>query len=145
MHGVAFFAVVLENCAHQSKDEATVPEAVQAIHSVTQDFINVLSETPAHKIVSTFGEISHPLGEKRLVACDHLLHMFQTPYSSIHNDLISMKALPALLNLFFSFPHNNLLHSVVYQVVKKILQPTASAALKTHVSIVFKKKLVDFF
>jgi len=133
LHGVAFFNVVLETCIASSKDNVdTVPEAVQVIHSVTADFIAALAEQPTHKIVSTFGEISHPLGEKRLVAADHLLHMFSTPYPAVHADLVSLKALPALLNLFVQFPHNNLLHAVVYQILTQIFKSAAGSPLKLH-------------
>jgi len=106
IHGVGFLRVVLdtEDDAQQQQHEV----ARKAIVSRTEDFVKLLKHNDHNR-----------LGETRLKTVEHLYTLYKLRIEQV---LTNVEVINNLLDLFFLFAFNNMLHCNVFAILQIILE-----------------------
>lgn len=76
----------------------------------------------------TFGVLQAPLGEARLVTIEFLHHIIQA--KAYHEAICASNVIPILVDLFFTYEHNNLMHQWLMLTFVYIIQASNDAGLK---------------
>lgn len=77
-----------------------------------------------------YGELSPPFGETRMKAVELVLVLFRSNYPEISAKLLELRVLPTIMDLFFEYEWNNMLHGLVESIIRTILD-SRSEDLKT--------------
>lgn len=81
---------------------------------------------------TTFGVLHPPLGLHRLKLVEFVFALVCAKYKCLLDALLCSRIIPGILDLFFCFPWNSLLHKLVQDMVLTILRGTHEEA-KLHV------------
>jgi serine/threonine-protein phosphatase 6 regulatory subunit 3 len=127
----------------ESKDSITgLPEIIAHVLKHLPELSNLLKENQdLRKALPTqFGSLSPPLGETRMKAVELFLVLFRSNYPEVNKELAALNVISYIIDLFFKFEWNNMLHGLVESIIRTILD-TDSLILKQ--SCFIQGKLVD--
>ncbi|KAI5068013.1 hypothetical protein GOP47_0016358 [Adiantum capillus-veneris] len=71
---------------------------------------------------TTYGELRPPLGSHRLKIVEFLAVLLRTGGEGAQQELVNLGAIQLILNLFFDYPFNNLLHHQVENIVTSCIE-----------------------
>ncbi|EFC42287.1 predicted protein [Naegleria gruberi] len=147
VHAIPFLRVVIsanedseESDADESDDETVnrgsshifISKVIPIILSRTKQFLSLLNDTEFVSNISKL-ELSHavldpPLGETRLKIVEHLLTIFKVTQSNTEyqKELASLGVMGVLIDLFFKYEFNSMLHCLVFDMIKIVLTGTNS-------------------
>ncbi|RWS09305.1 Serine/threonine-protein phosphatase 6 regulatory subunit 3-like protein [Dinothrombium tinctorium] len=104
-----------------------VRKAHAAIIPRLKDFHSVLLNPPLRSpIHTTIGVIEKPLGATRLEVVHLIRALLSSNNPEVNQKLSELKTVHVLIDLFFSYPWNNFLHTQVEQSIKSILNNSKS-------------------
>jgi serine/threonine-protein phosphatase 6 regulatory subunit 3 len=126
MHGLTVVIELLRRCVAPPSDVTVGQESLPPILRLVLDhlpkFSTLLASSTGEQVPMTFGTLSPPLGFHRLKVLEFFAALFKTSYRAVEQAIMTANVLPACLDLFFAYPWNNFLHSVVEQIVIHILE-----------------------
>ncbi|KYR01345.1 hypothetical protein DLAC_01935 [Tieghemostelium lacteum] len=93
-----------------------------------------------NSFTTTTGLLSPPLGFHRLKVIEFFADLINSRYLCIDKKIVELDILSSCLELFFSYPWNNLLHSQIHQICQIILY---SENDELKVSLLKEAKLLD--
>lgn len=104
-------------------EDLALPPVIQHALSHLPRFINVLVDPPNKTPLRTqFGVLKPPLGETRMKAVELFLVLFGSGYKKVNDELIHARAMNYILDLFFDYKWNNMLHTLVESIVQMVLE-----------------------
>ncbi|RWS31098.1 serine/threonine-protein phosphatase 6 regulatory subunit 3-like protein [Leptotrombidium deliense] len=139
-------------------DAERLSRCVQQVHAAIiprlSDFHIILLNPPERPAIhTTVGVIEKPLGATRLEVVHLIRALLSSNNPGINQKICELKTVPVLIDLFFSYPWNNFLHTQVEQSIKSILNnaksnspvtsPTVADGDSSHSSQEVTSLLVD--
>ncbi|KAL9656648.1 hypothetical protein ABK040_002919 [Willaertia magna] len=140
VHGIPFLRIVISaNDEIEDSDDDTSDEGTQKSHqgmgskiipiilSRTKQFTSLLNDqefiTQLPSMALTHGVLDPPLGETRLRVIEHLLTLFKISQNNLdyQKELTSLNVMNILIDLFFKYEFNSMLHCQVYDMIKIVL------------------------
>jgi len=152
IHGIPFVRMVIEykensedseeECEEQQDYSASEVSAL--IASRTNEFLTLLTSEPQlDPVVTSTGTLEPPMGEMRLKVVEHLLTLFRIVverYTFIGKDITSLDVFNILLDLFFKYEFNNILHCQVFSVIQMVLESKDEELVR---SLLVQSRLVE--
>ncbi len=129
--------VNLLNVLMQTAIESNSNEVIFVIASNIGRLTKILENPPNSSPVSlSFGDLQMPLGETRLKVIEFIASLFKTATqdATVQKLLIDSRVLVLVVDLFFQYEFNNLLHNVFLRIISYIV-PCDSVELKKHLFV----------
>jgi len=122
--------------------DAALPPIIEQVLKHLPQLASLLTKPPdAQRVLLTqYGQLNPPLGETRMKAVELFLVLFRSNYGDVNQKLAELKVVPSILDLFFQYEWNNMLHGLVESIIRTILE-SESFALKQ--SLFVDGKFVD--
>jgi serine/threonine-protein phosphatase 6 regulatory subunit 3 len=118
-------------------------EEIPLIYEITlgymQKFKEILNEV-LPKIRNSTGEIE-PLGWKKLKVVELFSVLLKGNYTSIDQVLEEFGITELLLNIFFKYSWNNILHSLIFKIISLIMDGTSYEKIREQ--LIYKYNLLD--
>jgi hypothetical protein len=133
LHGLTVVIELLRRHVKERHDDTTTLDQLHPLLKTTIQHLPTLTqlltqradpthaETTVFVLESSVGKIV-PLGFERLKIVELLSALFMTNYQCIDAELMRLNVLSICLELFFSYPWNNFLHSIVESIVQGVLE-----------------------
>ncbi len=100
----------------------TLPVLMQKVFDHLPQVFQWLSQPAKEDTLDTqYGALSPPFGETRMKAVELILVLFRSNYREINAQLVKLEVLPCIMDLFFEYEWNNMLHGLVESVIRTIL------------------------
>ncbi|KAF0974162.1 hypothetical protein FDP41_006772 [Naegleria fowleri] len=113
-----------------SNHSAILTKVLPTILSRTKQFLSLLNDSEFVSRISKL-ELSHalldpPLGETRLKVVEHLLTIFKVTQNNpdYQKELVSLGVMGVLIDLFFTYEYNSMLHVLVFDMIKIVMTGT---------------------
>ncbi|KAJ6809621.1 serine/threonine-protein phosphatase 6 regulatory subunit 3-like isoform X1 [Iris pallida] len=106
------------------------PDTIRAMlpkMGVLLSLLNVSSD--ANILLTTYGELSPPLGKYRLKIVEFIAVLLGTGDETAEKELVSSGAIQRILDLFFEYPFNNSLHHHVESIIMSCLDSKNTVVL----------------
>ncbi|KAL9652266.1 hypothetical protein ABK040_011926 [Willaertia magna] len=113
--------------------DENLPNAIKVILSKLPDLVNLLKELPTdnnNTLVLTFGTLNPPLGETRLKVIEFLSSLYHIRCEPVEKALIECNVLNVVIDLFFKYEFNNLLHNLLLNIISFILSGDSQSLKK---------------
>lgn len=125
-HGVVLWSMLVESVFDEDGEKhhpnAAPPPSIGIILSRLPQLISILQNPPAmDPIETTSGTLDPPLGETRLKIVEFLASLFHVRSTDIEQELIKCNSIGVVLDLFFQYEFNNMLHFQVLHIINYIL------------------------
>jgi serine/threonine-protein phosphatase 6 regulatory subunit 3 len=144
IHGIPFLRIVIDHKEQHDESEDDEDENLEEadnisqitalIASRTKDFLSLLTTEPAlEKVTTSHGTMDPPMGEMRLKVVEHLQTLFKISverYAQIRKELVSQNVFNILLDLFFKYEFNNILHCQVFSIIQMVMESKDSELTK---------------
>ncbi|EFC45663.1 SAPS domain-containing protein [Naegleria gruberi] len=112
-----------------------LPSAIKVILTKLPQLVKLLENPPTQpSLTLTFGTLSPPLGETRLKVVEFLSSLYHIRCELVEKALISSNVLGVVINLFFQYEFNNMLHNLLLNIISFILA-SESHALKKNLFV----------
>ncbi|MCO5608720.1 hypothetical protein L7F22_062935 [Adiantum nelumboides] len=99
------------------------PETINGMLQRLGGLLKLLNVEGDDKILpTTYGELRPPLGSHRLKIVEFLAVLLRTGGEGAQTELVNLGAIQFVLNLFFDYPFNNLLHHHVENIVTSCIE-----------------------
>ena len=99
-----------------------LPSAIKVILSKLPQLVKLLENPPTQQpLTLTFGSLNPPLGETRLKVIEFLSSLYHIRCEVVEKALISSNVLGVIINLFFQYEFNNMLHNLLLNIISFIL------------------------
>ncbi|XAR59748.1 hypothetical protein NMG60_11015703 [Bertholletia excelsa] len=99
------------------------PETVDAMLPLLGDLLKLLNVSADESVMpTTYGELRPPLGKHRLKIVEFLSVLLKTGNEVTEKELICSGTIKRILELFFEYPYNNLLHHHVESIILSCLE-----------------------
>jgi hypothetical protein len=137
IHGIPFLRIVIDHKekpdddSDEDEDENlenadNISQITSTIASRTKDFLTLLTNEPQlDKVNTSHGTLDPPMGEMRLKVVEHLQTLFKISverYAQIRKELVSLNVFNILLDLFFKYEFNNILHCLVFSIIQMVME-----------------------
>ncbi|KAH6826236.1 SIT4 phosphatase-associated family protein [Perilla frutescens var. hirtella] len=98
------------------------PETVRSMLESLGDLLKLLDvSSEDHALLTTYGKLQPPLGKRRLKIIEFISVLVAVSSDVAEKELIRLGAVERILELFFQYPYNNLLHHHVERIVMSCL------------------------
>lgn len=112
-----------------------LPSAIKVILTKLPQLVQLLESPPTQQpLTLTFGVLNPPLGETRLKIIEFLSSLFHIRCEVVEKALIASNVLGVIVNLFFQYEFNNMLHNLLLNIISFILA-SESQPLKKHLFV----------
>ncbi|XP_042037295.1 serine/threonine-protein phosphatase 6 regulatory subunit 1-like [Salvia splendens] len=99
------------------------PETVKSMLGSLGDLLKLLNvSSEEHTLLTAYGKLQPPLGKRRLKIIEFISVLVAVSNEAAEKELIRLGALERILELFFQYPYNNLLHNHVEHIVISCLE-----------------------
>eukprot|EP00250_Pteridium_aquilinum_P014961 c22305_g3_i1 orf=689-3370(+) len=99
------------------------PETIDGMLQRLGGLLKLLNVEADERILpTTYGELRPPLGTHRLKIVEFLAVLLRTSSEGAQQELVKLGAIQLVLNLFFDYPFNNLLHHHVENIVTSCIE-----------------------
>ncbi|GAB4825421.1 hypothetical protein Ancab_008294 [Ancistrocladus abbreviatus] len=106
------------------------PETVNAMLPKLGDLLNILNVSSDDKVLPTpYGELRPPLGKHRLKIVEFIAVLFKAGTEAAEEELVNSGTIKRIIDLFFEYPYNNVLHHHVENIISSCLESKKSATL----------------
>lgn len=125
LHCIDFLQKIIQhnNVVYESDEEKhPMPAPIAIIAKRSPDFVNLLKKNIEGEIKTPTGVIKSTLGETRLSILQLFRILFQLDYSDIQGILTESKAFSSIVNVFFEYVHNNIMHTNVYTIMHSVIK-----------------------
>ncbi|KAL2652053.1 hypothetical protein R1flu_020181 [Riccia fluitans] len=106
------------------------PETVEGMLQRLGELLKILDVSNDEKVLpTTYGQLRPPLGIHRLKIVEFIAVLLRTNSEGARQELVRLGAIQIILNLFFDFPFNNMLHHHVESVLTSCIESNSQALL----------------
>ncbi|KAG6385242.1 hypothetical protein SASPL_154072 [Salvia splendens] len=99
------------------------PETVKSMLDSLGDLLKLLNvSSEEHTLLTSYGKLQPPLGKRRLKIIEFVSVLVAVSNEAAEKALIRLGALERILELFFQYPYNNLLHKHVEHIIISCLE-----------------------
>lgn len=109
------------------------PETIEGMLQRLGDLLELLNVSADERVLpTTYGELRPPLGTHRLKIVEFIGVLLRTNNEEATQKLVQLNAIQIVLNLFFEYPFNNMLHHHVETMVISCIE-SSSKMLMDHI------------
>eukprot|EP01100_Stratorugosa_tubuloviscum_P000238 TRINITY_DN104_c2_g1_i1.p1 TRINITY_DN104_c2_g1~~TRINITY_DN104_c2_g1_i1.p1 ORF type:complete len:598 (+),score=276.24 TRINITY_DN104_c2_g1_i1:208-2001(+) len=148
-HGLNILTELLKrtiNCAHYNTELESLPPLLRVMLTNYLARFNSLLLSPALSptcvMNTTTGTLQPPVGFYRLKVIEFFTALIRTNFRVVNEHLIQHDVISTCLKLFFDYPWNNFLHSLIEQMIQIIIEGDDSIA-ELRTSLFTKSNLVE--
>ncbi|CAM6102963.1 unnamed protein product [Calypogeia fissa] len=106
------------------------PETVEGMLQRLGDLLKILDVSTDEKVLpTTYGQLRPPVGIHRLKIVEFIAVLLRTNSEGARQELVRLGAIQIILNLFFNYPFNNMLHHHVESIISSCLESNSPALI----------------
>ncbi|KAG6548720.1 hypothetical protein Mapa_009875 [Marchantia paleacea] len=106
------------------------PETVEGMLQRLGDLLNILDVSSDENVLpTTYGQLRPPLGIHRLKIVEFIAVLLRTNSEGARQELVRLGAIQIILNLFFDYPFNNMLHHHVESILTSCIESNSQALI----------------
>ncbi|KAH7654362.1 serine/threonine-protein phosphatase 6 regulatory subunit 3 protein [Dioscorea alata] len=118
------------NLSHGSLPTAS-PETIDGMLGSLGDLLKLLDVSSSESTIpTTYGKLQPPLGKHRLKIVEFVSVLLTIGSEAAEKELVQLRAIKHILDLFFEYPYNNFLHHHVENVIVSCLESKATLLIE---------------
>ncbi|KAM0950713.1 putative SIT4 phosphatase-associated protein family [Dioscorea sansibarensis] len=118
------------NLSHGSLPTAS-PETIDGMLGSLGDLLKLLDVSSSESsIPTTYGKLQPPLGKHRLKVVEFISVLLTIGSEAAEKELVQLRAIKNILDLFFEYPYNNFLHHHVENVIVSCLESKSTLLIE---------------
>jgi hypothetical protein len=101
-----------------------LPPVLEVVARRLGSFVRILKDPPKSLtgVTNQAGVLDPPLGAARLKVLEVLSVMVMLGNKDLEEQIVKLRVLPAVLDIFFEYPWHNLMHNLVWRMFEQILK-----------------------
>ncbi|KAJ7539347.1 hypothetical protein O6H91_11G088200 [Diphasiastrum complanatum] len=106
---------------------AANPEIIDGMLQRLGDLLKLLDVSTDDRVLSTtYGELRPPFGINRLKIVEFVAVLLRTNSEAVRQELVRLEAIRTILNFFFDYPFNNMLHHHVESIINSCMDSNST-------------------